>query len=398
MDIAAAETLMNNAIKGFHGRFKKIYGQISLRVDENTYLSTGGNKSIAGITEDSFELCDINSGDLGTLFRARSDINAIIFGCSTDTVKASSDRDELPVALEDLAMITGPYLKVIPDSSPAAILRALRDSSVCLIKGVGAIAVGSNFKKAVAGIQIVEKACEAEVHGALIGGTVPINKRIASELRQDFISDYTRRNETEHGSYIGFDEKELDKRNTLIQSGKALLKRDLSYGSWGNLSLRHNSEEMLITPSSMDYFEIALEDIVKLNIHTLDRGKQRVPSSESPMHAMIYRTIPDCQAIIHTHSNGISVFAACEAGFSLGGGSIRDLIGDVKVTPYAPAGSEKLARIVADTLKETHACIIPHHGAVFYGPSLDVVLAVADAVEQRARNILGFNAPAGMDL
>ena len=70
---------------------------------------------------------------------------------------------------------------------------------------------------------------------------------------------------------------------------------------------------------------------------------------------------------------------------------LQDLIGDVKVTDYALPGSEELAESVVSTLKGTHACVIPHHGAVFYGPSLEVVLAIAEAVEMRARNILAFD-------
>jgi len=150
---------------------------------------------------------------------------------------------------------------------------------------------------------------------------------------------------------------------------------------------------MLITPSSIDYFEISVEDIVKVNIHTLDYGSQRMPSSEYRMHALAYAELPDCGAIIHTRSNGISVFAACEAGFRLGGGDLQDLIGDVRTTAYAEPGSEALAKAVVATLRQTHACIIPHHGGVFYGPSLDVVFAIAEAVEMKARNILGFDAP-----
>ena len=392
MDITAAETLLNNAIKGFHGRFKKMYGQICLRVDDDTYLSTGGNKVLAEITEDSFELCSLKSGGVGEILSARSDINAIIFGCSADTVKVSSDRDAVPVALEDLAMLTGPFLQVVPDSSPASILKALSGSGVCLIKGVGAIASGSNLKKAVAGIHIVEKACEAEVHGQLIGGTVPLPAERAAALRQKFLEDYTKRNESDHALYIGSDEYEFSKRAALVDFGKDLVRRDLTYGSWGNLSVRLNEEEMLITPSAIDYFDITIEDIVKVNIDTLEYENQRTPSSESPMHALAYRTLPDCGAIIHTRSNGISVFAACEAGFALGSSELKDLIGDIKVTDYAPAGTIELAAAVADTLRDTHACIIPHHGGVFYGPSIKVVFAIAEAVEIKARNILGFDA------
>ena len=371
-----AATLMTNALNGFHGRFKRMYGQLCVRVDENTFLSTGGNKILSEIDEDSYELCDIN---------------AILFGCSTDTVAVSDKNDVVPVTLEDLARLTGSELKVIPDASTANILAAIRDSSVCLIKGTGVIAVGTNCRKAVAGAQIVEKACEAEIHGELLGGTVPIEKALADELRKDFLLDYVKRNETPNADYVTYDEEEFAIRGSIIDRGKDLVKRDLSYGSWGNLSVRLNDDEMLITPSSMDYFDIKIEDIVKVNIHTLEYGNQRMPSTEVRMHAAAYRNLPDCKAIIQTRSNAISVFAACKAGFALGGGELQELIGDVKVTDYALPGTDELSSAVVSTFSDTHACIIPHHGAVFYGPSLDVVLAVAEAVEMKARNLLSFD-------
>ena len=383
--------MMTKALNGFHGKFKAMYGQLCVRVDKNTFLSTGGNKILAEITEDSYELCDINSGDLGEIFNRRSDINAILFGCTADAVAVSENAEVIPVTLEDLARLTGSELKVIPDASVANILAALKDSSVCLIKGTGAIAVGSNSRKAVAGIHIVEKACEAEVHGKILGGTVPLEKALADGFRKDFLSDYINRNEEPYAEYVKYDEEEFAVRSSLIEYGKDLVKRDLSYGSWGNLSVRLNDDEMLITPSSMDYFDIKIEDIVKVNIHTLEYGNQRIPSTEVRMHAAAYRNFPDCKAIIQTRSNAISVFAACKAGFTLGEGELQELIGDVKVTDYALPGTEELGEAVVSTFSDTHACIIPHHGAVFYGPSLDVVLAIAEAVEMRARNLLSFD-------
>lgn len=391
MDYEKEIVLLENAIKGFHGRFKKMYGQIAMRIDDATYLSTGGNKVLSEIEQSEFELCDINTGDLGEIFRARRDINAIIFGCSADAVSASTLSNSIPVSLEDMAMITGPNLRVIPDASPASLLNALQDSGVFLVKGAGIIACCSNLKKAVAAVQIAEKNCEAENHGKFIGGTVPIDPEFAESLRQSFQDDYTKRNEEPHVEFIGFDENEFALRSQLIEYGKNLVKKDLAYGSWGNLSVRLNEEEMLITPSSMDYFEIKPEDIVRVNINTLEYGDQRIPSSEAPMHAALYRKKDDADAIIHTHSNAISVFAACEKGFAISDPAMKDLIGDILITDAAPAGSERLAEVVCAAMEKTHACIIPHHGAVFYGPSLELVFAIAEAVELKARNLLSFD-------
>lgn len=386
----AAEQL-SRALDCFHGRFKVMYGQACVRADKNTYISTGGNKILAEITEDSYELCNIKAGDLGEIFKRRPDINAILFGCSADTVKASEGADSIPVALEDLARLTGSSLRVIPDTSAASILEGIKDASVCLIKGVGALAVGTNCRKAAAGAQIVEKACEAEVHGQLIGGTVPIEKDLAESYRREFVSDYTQRNEESAVNYVNYDEDEFALRSSLIDHGRELVERDLSYGSWGNLSVRLNDHEMLITPSSMDYFDIKIEDIVRVDINTLEYGNQRMPSTEVKMHARAYRDLQGCNAVVQTRSNAMSVFAACRAGFTLGEGNLSDLIGDVKVTGYAAPGSDDLADAVVSALASTHACIIPHHGAVFYGPSLDVLLAIGEAVEMKARKILMFD-------
>ena len=382
--------LMLSALRGIHGKFKKMYGQAALRLDDNTYILSGENALLSEIGEASLVVCDISAGGLGEIFARRSDINAVIFGITQDMVAVSEEGANVRTSLEDLAQLTGAELRVIPEADLAELVAALENTSVCLIQGKGGIATGSNIRKAVAGIQLVEKACEAEVHGRLLGGTVPLDRKTAGKYRREFRSDYVNRNEEKSIPFIGFDEDEFTLRSQIIDKGRELVQKDLSYGSWGNLSVRLNANEMLITPSSMDYFDIKPEDIVRMDINTMVYGDQRVPSNESVMHAMLYRVLPDCNAVIHTHSNGISVFAACEAGFAAANEDIKNLIGDTMVTKYAEPGSPELAAAVAETMKETHNAVIPHHGAVFTGPSLDAAFIIAEAVEIRARNILGF--------
>ena len=383
--------LMLDALSGIHGKFKKIYGQAALRLSKDAYILSGGNTVLSEVTADSFVICDVNAGGLGEIFARRSDINAVIFGLTQDMFTVSEDGAGVKTTLEDLAQLTGSELKVIADADPSEILKAIEDTSVCLIRGKGGLATGSNMRKAVAGIQIVEKACEAEVHGKLLGGTVPIDAGLAEEYRREFTSDYVNRNEEKQFPFIGFDEEEFALRGRLIDKGRELVDKDLAYGSWGNISVRLNDSEMLITPSSMDYSDIKPEDIVRVNINTLDYGEQRVPSSEAPMHAALYRRYPDCNAVIHTHSNGISIFAACEAGFAAGHEEAKQLIGDTKVVKYAKPGSPELAASVTETMADTHAAVIPHHGAIYTGPSLDTAFMIAEVIELRARTILGFD-------
>ena len=187
--------LMLDALRGIHGKFKKLYGQAALRLDDSSYILSGGTGLLSNINEENLVICRISDGGLGEIFSMRKDINAVIFGITADMVDVLKDGRNVRTALEDLAQLTGPELKVIPDATPESIIGALEDTSVCLVKDTGGIATGSNIRKAVAGIQIVEKACEAEVHGKLLGGTVPINAELAESYCREFRADYVNRNE-----------------------------------------------------------------------------------------------------------------------------------------------------------------------------------------------------------
>ena len=384
--------LLLKGVKGFHGKFKKMYGQMALRLDDDRYIVTGDNKLLAGIVENDLLVCDINTGDLGKLMGIMPEVNAFIFGCSQDLVEASNSEEGLPIAIDDIAQIAGTSVEIIENTDPIKMANALRNGSICLVKGIGGVSVGSNMKKAVAAIQILAKSCEAYVHGKMIGGVKPLPESAIKSLRADFMQNYVQTNEGDSVPFIGFDEETFALRTSIIETGKDLVRSDLVYGSWGNVSVKIDEHKMLITPSSMDYFEIGIEDIVEVDIDTLQYGQQRVPSTEVALHARMYREIPDCNAIIHTHSNAISVFAACEAGFAMPDPKMQQIIGDVRVVPYAPAGTEELAQNIVATMKGTHAAILSHHGAIFYGPSPEVVFKIAEAVELMARKLLAFDA------
>lgn len=391
MDYETGLLTLMNGVRGFHGRFKKMFGQMALRLDDETYLFTGDNKLLAGILEEDIVECDINTGYLGSIFRRMPNVNALIFGCTQDSVAVSEMGHDMRVALDDLANISGATVPLIDDANPADVSRVLSDSSVCLVKGSGLLAATSNMRKAVAAMQIVQKSCEAVVHGEMLGGIKPFSESVANGLEESFKKRYVEINEADNVDFVGYDEETFALRNEIIEHGKDLVRHDLVYGAWGNLSVRVDDDNMLITPSSIDYFDIRIEDIVEMDINTLEYGEQRVPSSDSALHAEMYKSLPGCNAIIHTHSNAMGVFAACEAGFAINDPVMQQLIGDIKVVPYNPIGSEQLTSDVISAMKDTHAVILAHHGALFYGPSLEVVFQIAESVEMMARNLLGFD-------
>lgn len=390
MDINTAKEAQLKRSNAFRERYFTAYGQLVLRVNEETYISSRENLRLSKLTEKDFDLFDINTGDIGRIFSSRDDINAIVFICTEAAVHFSKENQIMRPALDDLAQIIGPDVTVCPDGTARTLLKALRNRRGCFIQGSGIIAVGDTIEEAIAGARILEKSAEAEIYSGKLNGLQYLDPTTAQELHKYYDGSYSKVNQKEKVDFISSGAEEFQLRNRIIDCGKDMSRSELVQGSWGNISLRLNPDTMLITPSGMDYFSIRTEDIVRMNIHDLKYGMQRKPSSEYRLHAALYRRYPECNAIIHTHSNGISAFAAAHAGFRISEPPMDQLIGDLHCSEYRTPGTDELCDSIMEAIEGSHACIIANHGAIFYGNDLDVTLAIANAVESRACNLLGF--------
>lgn len=390
MDINTAKEALLKRSNAFQERYFTAYGQLVLRVNEETYISSRENLRLSKLTEKDFDLFDINTGDIGRIFSSRDDINAIVFICTEASVRFSKENQMMRPALDDLAQIIGPDVTVCPDGTARTLLKALRNRRGCFIQGSGIIAVGDTIEEAIAGARILEKSAEAEIYSGKLNGLQYLDPAAAQELHKYYDGSYSKVNQKEKVDFISSGAEEFRLRNQIIDCGKDMSRSELVQGSWGNISLRLNPDTMLITPSGMDYFSIRTEDIVRMNIHDLKYGMQRKPSSEYRLHAALYRRYPECNAIIHTHSNGISAFAAAHAGFRISEPPMDQLIGDMHCSEYQTPGTDELCDSIMEAIEGSHACIIANHGAIFYGNDLDVTLAIANAVESRACNLLGF--------
>lgn len=390
MDINTAKEALLKRSNAFQERYFTAYGQLVLRVNEETYISSRENLRLSKLTEKDFDLFDINTGDIGRIFSSRNDINAIVFICTEAAVRFSKENQIMRPALDDLAQIIGSDVTVCPDGTARTLLKALRNRRGCFIQGFGIIAVGDTIEEAIAGARILEKSAEAEIYSGKLNGLQYLDPTTAQELHKYYDGSYSKVNQKEKVDFISSGAEEFQLRNRIIDCGKDMSRSELVQGSWGNISLRLNPDTMLITPSGMDYFSIRTEDIVRMNIHDLKYGMQRKPSSEYRLHAALYRRYPECNAIIHTHSNGISAFAAAHAGFRISEPPMDQLIGDMHCSEYRTPGTDELCDSIMEAIEGSHACIIANHGAIFYGNDLDVTLAIANAVESRACNLLGF--------
>jgi L-fuculose-phosphate aldolase len=178
---------------------------------------------------------------------------------------------------------------------------------------------------------------------------------------------------------------EHDARAQLVTCGRDLLAKGLLSQTSGNLSIRLGNQ-ICITPSSMHYDRIERADIVVLDLDGSVRSGTRQPSSETPLHCLVYATRPDVRAIVHTHSPHATTLAVL--GMPIPAVHYMIAVADtteVAVADYATYGTPELARNVHDAFgAPAKACLIANHGLVAGGGSLREAAAVAEAMETLA--------------
>jgi len=179
-------------------------------------------------------------------------------------------------------------------------------------------------------------------------------------------------------------------REMLVVYGQRLLASGLVQGTWGNLSVRLNEEEMLVTPSGVDYERLQPEDMVVVSIKNLkyDRFGNR-PTSEKSLHAGIYRHRPDVGAVIHTHSTYCCAFAAAKMPLEVENPVLAEEIGSIiRVADYARPGTSALSRNTVRALGNGKGCIMAHHGMVCCGVDLKQTFHICSMIEEAARQYI----------
>lgn len=153
----------------------------------------------------------------------------------------------------------------------------------------------------------------------------------------------------------------LELAGSLVEASHKLNELDLTPENAGNLSVR-TEKGMLITIGGKNKGELTTEDITEVTEFdgaTAHAVGNQEPSSETPMHWLIYQKYPSVNAVIHVHDQKI-VDNAEKLGLPLTG-----------ETHY---GTDEQAQMVLDKLDEGDYVVIREHGIVTVAENLDDAL------------------------
>jgi L-fuculose-phosphate aldolase len=181
-------------------------------------------------------------------------------------------------------------------------------------------------------------------------------------------------------------------REEIVGAARALDALGFMPGKSGNLS-RRTPGGFLITPSGLPYAEMKPDDLVEVAADGAVLNGTRKPSSEWRLHAAVYAARPEAAALVHTHSPMATALSCAREGIppfhymiALAGGN------DVRCAPYATFGTEALAANCVAALERRRAALLANHGAVAIGATMAAARALAEEVENLARQYLALRA------
>ena len=175
----------------------------------------------------------------------------------------------------------------------------------------------------------------------------------------------------------------LDAREHVAHYGRELLRRGLTKGTCGNLSVFvPEAKVMVISPSGMNYDHINPQDVSLVTMDGVVLDGQRKPSSESELHRVFYQNDPAVGAVVHTHSTYATLMACLGKPLE----PIHYLIAhagamEVPCIPYYPLGTPELAQAALAGMGKGRAVLLGGHGLVCVGPTLACAVDAAQQLE-----------------
>ena len=192
-------------------------------------------------------------------------------------------------------------------------------------------------------------------------------------------------------------------RRELKKFSRWLSRLGFTPGTSGNLSVRLDSQRLLVTPTGVSKGMVEASDMVIVDLEgRLLEGSRKV-TSELPMHLAIYSRRADVKAVVHSHPPIATAFACCGKPLDqiLCQESVM-AVGVVPLAPYATTGTVEVAASMQPYLGPHDAILLENHGLVSYGKTLLDAFMKTETVEHLAHlaliaHQLGTARPLGED-
>jgi len=157
----------------------------------------------------------------------------------------------------------------------------------------------------------------------------------------------------------------------------------------GNISARDpESGYVVIKPSGVRYEDLRPESMVIVDLSGSRIEGNLKASSDTASHLYIYRHRSDVNGVVHTHSPYATAFASLGKPIPVYLTAAADEFGGpIPCGGFALIGGEEIGKEVVESIGDSRAVLLKHHGVFTVGPTAELAVKAAVMVEDIARTV-----------
>lgn len=165
-----------------------------------------------------------------------------------------------------------------------------------------------------------------------------------------------------------------------------MYQKGLIASSEGNVSASLGADRILVTPRGAHKGLLRPEQLVVTDLDGRQISGDFLPSSELPLHLLVYRERPDVRVVVHAHPTMAIVCSL--AGISFDDGVVPEVLtslGAIPTAPYATPGTAEAAEVIRPLIQQFDAIVLARHGSVTVGGDLREAYSKLEMLEHTAQ-------------
>ena len=179
-------------------------------------------------------------------------------------------------------------------------------------------------------------------------------------------------------------------REQICTLASSMFDRGITHGSTGNISVRLDNDDILVTPSGSSFGRLEPNEIVKVTKSGQSIGSL-LPTKELPLHKAFYETRGmKSGAVVHlhsTHSVALSMLPGIDEDNVLPSYTPYSimLLGKVKLLPFFVPGDPAMGDAIKGLAGKRSAVLLANHGPVVSGKDLESSVNAIEELEATAK-------------
>lgn len=172
-------------------------------------------------------------------------------------------------------------------------------------------------------------------------------------------------------------------RKKIIDIGKKLCRSGLVAGRAGNLSVRLDKNNLLITATGCSLGNLKYSDILHVGLTKQKEAKTKQVSSEFPLHSSIYQNFA-YKVVIHCHPPLTNAYFSMYPSIKPLTLETKFYLGEIPVVKQKTPTVTRPEAVIA-ALKKAKLVVLKNHGVVSVGENFVSALTLIETLESAVR-------------